>query len=180
MAKGEGDALGSDHMILSSRHFCKNPFFTPGFARAQRYCSYLALIQCFLKSGLRSLPSPSSVNHFPLCLFPLGPTSRCLIRAFSGFLLKPADPCQRDSSSAPCSLACILLGELLLPPSEVELFGLPPRAPSVHMALFAFRKGHIFFKTSYFHLWGSHYGRCNVYSVSGTHLSVDLCPQNSL
>lgn len=63
MAKREGDALGSDHMILSSRHFRKNPFFTPGFARAQRYCSYLVLIQCFLKSGLSSLPSPSSSLH---------------------------------------------------------------------------------------------------------------------
>lgn len=46
--------------------------------------------------------------------------------------------------------------------------------------VFGFRKGHIFFKTSYFHLWGSHYDRCSVYSVSGTHLSVDLCAQNNL
>ena len=84
---------------------------------------------------------PGSQPHFRLCFFPLGPTSHCPIRAFSGFLLKPADPCQRDGSPVPWSLACILLGKLLLPPSEVELLRLPPRAPSVCMVVLLLEKG---------------------------------------
>lgn len=48
LAKGEGDALGSDHMILSSRHFCKTP---PLFFFYSRFCSSskVLFLSCFNK-----------------------------------------------------------------------------------------------------------------------------------
>ena len=98
---------------------------------------------------------PGSQPHFPLCFFPLGPTSQCPIGALPGFLLKPADPCQTRLISP--------LVSGLHPPWEApsaSILGGAAQAPTQGTirphGVFAFRKGHIFFETSYFHLWSSH------------------------